>query len=181
MKCLRAKVPVEQIVGNNCNGSGVIESNTPKEIVEPITPKHFEKVETPAVIEPVFKEDAIEEETIIVEPVKKAETEIIDVDATNETQSEKKFSGVKEIVDSIKNTGNVKFVVDGTEKTNTFKEFLTNIHEIKKMDFFAADMPISQKIVDLLYDKTPIIVGKEINVTKKPVNLRLFSFDEIVA
>ncbi|MBA2852509.1 DNA primase [Methanococcus maripaludis] len=185
MKCLRAKVPVEQIVGNNCNSSEVIRSNTPKEIVEPITPKitpkHFEKVEKPAVIEPVFEEDVVEEETIIVEPVKKAETEIIDVDATNEIQSEKKFSGVKEIVDSIKNTGNVKFVVDGTEKTNTFKEFLTNIHEIKKMDFFAADMPISQKIVDLLYDKTPIIVGKEINVTKKPVNLRLFSFDEIVA
>ena len=93
------------------------------------------------------------------------------ITATNEIQTEKKFSGVKEIVESSKNTGNVKFVVDGTEKTNTFKEFLTNIHEIKKMDFFAADMPISQKIVDLLYDKTPIIVGKEINVTKKPVNI----------
>ncbi|MBA2861251.1 DNA primase DnaG [Methanococcus maripaludis] len=184
MKCLRAKVPVEQIVGNNCNNScnvsEVINSNSPEEIVESVTPKYFEKVETP-VTEPVFDDNVVEEETVIVEPVKKTETEIIDVDAANESQVDKKFSGVKEIVDSIKNTGNVKFVVDGTEKTNTFKEFLTNIHEIKKMDFFAADMPISQKIVDLLYDKTPIIVGKEINVTKKPVNLRLFSFDEIVA
>nr|A9AA28.1 RecName: Full=DNA primase DnaG [Methanococcus maripaludis C6] len=183
MKCLRAKVPVEQIVGNTCNDtcnvSKVIE-NRPEEIVEPITHKYYEKVETP-VTEPVFEDEIVEEETVIVEPVKKTETEIIDVDATNEIQADKKFSGVKEIVDSIKNTGNVKFVVDGTEKTNTFKEFLTNIHEIKKMDFFAADMPISQKIVDLLYDKTPIIVGKEIHVTKKPVNLRLFSFDEIVA
>ncbi|WP_459201142.1 DNA primase DnaG [Methanococcus sp. CF] len=180
IKCLRAKVPVEQITGNNCNISEIIESNISEEVIEPITPKYFEKVKTP-VVEPVFEEEVVEEETIIVEPVKKVETDIIDVDANNELRSEKKFSGVKEIVDSIKNTGNVTFVVDGTEKTNTFKEFLTNIHEIKKMDFFAADMPISQKIVDLLYDKTPIIVGKEINVTKKPVNLRLFSFDEIVA
>jgi len=186
MKCLRAKVPVEQIVGEKCKVNvKEYQPNFNEEIVEPISPKCFEKIENPVVeykevkktIEPEIKEEM--EETIVIEKVKPVETEIIDADE-KAISGDKKFSGVKKIVDSIKNTGQVKFVIGGTEKTNSFKEFLTNVHEIKNMDFFAADMPISQKIVDLLHDKTPIIVGREINVTKKPVNLRLFSFDEIM-
>ncbi|ABR54502.1 TOPRIM domain protein [Methanococcus vannielii SB] len=187
MKCLRAKVPVEQIIGEKYKN--IVESNPVlnEELVEKITPKYIEEVTHSSKekneLEKTFKPE-IEKETVVIEKIKSFEKKTIDADEKTILQEnsnlEKKYNGVKEILEGIKNTGLVKFVVDGKEKTNSFKEFLTNIQEIKNMDFFAADMPITQKIVDLLHDKTPIIVGTEIKVTKKPVNLRLFSFDEIM-
>lgn len=109
-----------------------------------------------------------------------AVSEPVDRIKTEKTEKNE-FDNIKSAVREVMGTSMVKVIINGDEEIKDLKDILNNIKNIDNMDFLVVDGPITQRIVDLLYGKTPLIVGREIKVTKKPVDLRLFSFDEILA
>ncbi|MCS3922369.1 DNA primase [Methanococcus voltae PS] len=90
------------------------------------------------------------------------------------------INSVKSIVDKIQGTGMVSIIHDGVEKLINMEELVDN-PEIKDNDIIILDYPINQQIVDKLYNKTKLIIGKNVNVSKRPSELRLLSFNELKA
>ncbi|MBP2143617.1 DNA primase [Methanococcus voltae] len=109
----------------------------------------------------------------LVEKIESAEevTPLIDINDIN---------SVKSIVDKIQGTGMVSLIHEGVEKLINMDELVDN-PEIKDNDIIILDYPINQQIVDKLYDKTKLIIGKNVNVSKRPSELRLLSFNELKA
>ncbi|MCS3901071.1 DNA primase DnaG [Methanococcus voltae] len=106
-----------------------------------------------------------------------------ELSAENELQSVidiNNIISVKSIVDKIQGTGMVSLIHEGVEKLINIDELMDN-PEIKDNDVIILDYPINQQIVDKLYDKTKLIIGKNVNVSKRPSELRLLSFNELKA
>ncbi|MDK2987374.1 MAG: primase [Methanothermococcus sp.] len=172
VKCLRSKIPVEQVfhpgsvIKDDILGSIAEES---QDNINHIS--HIENsVETSC--QTGEKKCTPAQDIAVSEPVDRIKTE----------KTEKnKFDNIKSAVREVMGTSMVKVIINGDEEIKDLKDILNNIKNIDNMDFLVVDGPITQRIVDLLYGKTPLIVGREIKVTKKPVDLRLFSFDEILA
>ncbi|WP_048058073.1 DNA primase DnaG [Methanothermococcus okinawensis] len=76
----------------------------------------------------------------------------------------------------ISGTNKVKIIGEGFEEVKSIEE-LCECADNLNIDFFISDMPITQKIVDLFYKNTSIMIGKEVDIAKKPANLRIFSYN----
>ncbi len=205
VKCLRSKIPVEQVF----HPSSVVKDDILGSITEesPTEQKHEESSSHECVqtehgesqgVSPNSVTDAQDNinhishiensvETSCQTGEKKctpaqdiAVSEPVDRIKTEKTEKNK-FDNIKSAVREVMGTSMVKVIINGDEEIKDLKDILNNIKNIDNMDFLVVDGPITQRIVDLLYGKTPLIVGREIKVTKKPVDLRLFSFDEILA
>jgi DNA primase len=82
-------------------------------------------------------------------------------------------------MEELSGTGKIKIITDEYEEIKTFE----NLEECidKNIRFVISDMPITQKMVDMFYEKTttPVMVGKEVKITKKPLNLKIFTYEAL--
>ncbi|WP_292461023.1 DNA primase DnaG [Methanothermococcus sp.] len=83
---------------------------------------------------------------------------------------------IKSSMEEILGTNKVKIIGDGFEEIKSIEELNEYVDKLN-IDFFISDVPITQKIVDLFYKTTSVMIGREINIAKKPANLRIFSYD----
>ncbi|AEF97310.1 DNA primase DnaG [Methanotorris igneus] len=168
IKCLRAKVPAGQVKMQLFNNNTKNGTTNGKVIIADAI-KHDENNKNKIVNKDL--DDIIVKSTVEVAP-----------DIKNNVEESTELANVNndvpylDIIKDIIGTNKVKVIINGNEEIKEFEEFMNEINDIEKIDAVILDMPITQKIVDNLYEKTDLIIGRDIKVTKKPTNLRLLSF-----
>ena len=79
-------------------------------------------------------------------------------------------------MEELSGAGKIKIITDEYEEIKTFE----NLEECidKNIRFIISGMPITQKMVDMFYEKTttPVMIGKEVRITKKPLGLKIFTY-----
>ena len=79
-------------------------------------------------------------------------------------------------MEELSGTGKIKIITDEYEEIKSFE----NLEECidKNIRFIISGMPITQKMVDMFYEKTttPVMIGKEVRITKKPLGLKIFTY-----
>jgi DNA primase len=201
IKYLRSKIPIEQYIqfhsnkcsellkkskecrnntiNNNDNNSNnnskisidsIISKNTTKDIRElPVsTTSKNEKDDTKVIDENIEKDGQnIKDNT----EIKQSNiSEILKKDYTEQLEY------IESLLNDISNTDNIKIITNNNIiKTIPYNE----LNKIDKSDIHIvmSDIPITQKITDLFHECSPIIIGREVNITKKPVKLKVFSHD----
>ncbi|EHP85879.1 DNA primase DnaG [Methanotorris formicicus] len=157
IKCLRAKVPAGQVKMQLFNN---VKNGTTNDNV---------------VIINAFKSDENNKNKI----VNKDSNDVVEI--SPKIKNDDVDTPYLDIARDIIGTNKVKVIIDGNEEIKEFEEFMNEINNIEKIDAVILDMLITQKIVDNLYEKTNLIIGRDIKVTKKPTNLRLLSFSKTPA
>ncbi len=82
-------------------------------------------------------------------------------------------------MEEISGTGKIKIVSKEHEEIRYFEDLEKYMSgDIK---FIISDIPISQRMIDIFYEKTnnPIIVGRDIRITKKPSSLKILTYDNL--
>jgi 5S rRNA maturation endonuclease (ribonuclease M5) len=84
-------------------------------------------------------------------------------------------------IDEISGTGYLKIISNGYEEIKTVedleKENYSDANSDTNIQFIISDLPITQKMVDIVYERTFAIIGKEIKITKKPSGLKILTYD----
>ncbi len=90
------------------------------------------------------------------------------------------MSSIKEL----SGTNNIKIITDKYEEIKSFndlKECIGNMD--KNIKYIISDAPITQKMIDMVCNNNssnnPIIIGKEIKITKKPLGLKIFTYNNL--
>ncbi|WP_048062478.1 DNA primase DnaG [Methanococcus aeolicus] len=199
VKYLRSKIPIEQYIQfhsnkcnellkkskeyrsntiNNNNDSGkisidsIISENATNDIGElPVskTSKN-ERNNTKVIDENIEKNNQNIKEDNNIEIKQSDISEILKKDCSEQ------WEYIESLLNDISNTDNIKIITnDNIIKTIHYSE----LDKIDKSDIqmVMSDMPITQKITDLFHECSPIIIGRDINITKKPAKLKVFSHD----
>ncbi|UXM85553.1 DNA primase DnaG [Methanococcus aeolicus] len=199
VKYLRFKIPIEQYIQfhsnkcnellkkskeyrsntiNNNNDSGkisidsIISENATNDIGElPVskTSKN-ERNNTKVIDENIEKNNQNIKEDNNIEIKQSDISEILKKDCSEQ------WEYIESLLNDISNTDNIKIITnDNIIKTIHYSE----LDKIDKSDIqmVMSDMPITQKITDLFHECSPIIIGRDINITKKPAKLKVFSHD----
>jgi DNA primase len=181
IKCLRAKVPAGQVkiqLFNNIAKNGAVESKVTVVNTTKDNENNKNNIDNKDLDESVVKS----KETLNLKNDKEI-NEDLDVEKSNEDVCESCYVDSKmpyfDIAKDIIGTNKVKIIIDGNEEVKEFDEFMNEINNIEKIDAVILDMTITQKIVDNLYEKTDLIIGKDIKIIKKPTNLRILPLGKI--
>ena len=116
------------------------------------------------------KEDMAREFDLMEETYKK----ICEVFKSNDYVAQMNY--IISSMEELSGAGKIKIITDEYEEIKTFE----NLEECidKNIRFIISGMPITQKMVDMFYEKTatPVMIGKEVRITKKPLGLKIFTY-----
>lgn len=93
-----------------------------------------------------------------------------------------KLEYLKSSIEEIKDSGNIKIIGTDFERILSIDELSKDMIK-PNIRFFISDVPITQKMVDKFFNCNKlnmIIIGRKVNITKKPWNLKILKYEDIV-
>ncbi|AXI25419.1 hypothetical protein CFE53_04445 [Methanofervidicoccus sp. A16] len=162
LKYLRLRVPVEQYLQqvNRCNDLSRSVVETSKE--EEITSTDFNsKEECP-------KEDSNNKETLTYEVLKSENYEL-------------KLEYIRSSIENIKGTNKIKLISPNFEKVLSMEELSEDL--LTDVYFIITDTPITQQLIDRFFNNVNsnlVIIGRETHITKKPPNLKILKYEDVM-
>ncbi len=162
MKCLRSKIPVEHIIPQ-------ILKDKQKVMDEKITCKDEINVEIQKIPEINVTPNDIEDSSVKCN--------------SSNYKLPPKYNKYREFYEKfIKLEDSKALIISGDEeKIVDIEELVDNIDSYKTVDTIIINETVTQKLVDILYEKTNLIFCKDAKIIKKPVNLTVINFGDLNA
>ncbi|MEO2117481.1 MAG: DNA primase DnaG [Methanocaldococcus sp.] len=163
MKCLRSKVPAEHILAQILKDRQKVD----EKIIYKDEIKHIE-VQT------------IPEINITLNDM---EVSSVKCNPSNDKELPHKYSKYRKFYEKlIKLEDSKALIVSGDEeKIVDIKDLDDNIDSYKTVDTIIINGTVTQKLIDILYEKTNLIFCKDAKIIKKPVNLTVVNFGDLNA
>ena len=199
VKYLRSKIPIEQYIQLNANKGHVINNYSTvinkaindTQTMDDLASGIYNKEKMTGISECISDVSQLNESEVLSELKNEEEIKETHNDDKKDGDSDNRMSYeifktddyvgqlnyIKSSMEEILGTNKVKIIGDGFEEIKSINELNENEYANQNINFFISDVPITQKIVDLFYENTSVMIGKEINIAKKPANLRIFSYD----
>jgi len=169
MKCLRSKVPAEHIL------SQILKDK--QKVDEKIVCKEDVKEEIQVVLE-AKPETNINKGSEIAASVECSSPNNIKSAVENLNPKYNKYQKFYEKLIKLQDT--MALIINGNdEKIMNVEELINNMND--KADIIILNATVNQKLVDMLYDKTNLILCKEAKIIKKPVNLEIITLGDLNA
>ena len=196
VKYLRSKIPIEQYIQLNANKGHVINNYSTvinkaindTQTMDDLASGIYNKEKMTGISECISDVSQLNESEVLSELKNEEEIKETHNDDKKDGDSDNRMSYeifktddyvgqlnyIKSSMEEILGTNKVKIIGDGFEEIKSINELNENEYANQNINFFISDVPITQKIVDLFYENTSVMIGKEINIAKKPANLRIF-------
>ncbi|MBW9222009.1 DNA primase [Methanothermococcus sp. SCGC AD-155-C09] len=197
VKYLRSKIPIEQYlqfnIKNQLNQNQDIQSSIDTECSQhrEIPEVFFSDEQNVPNKEPSCSEGEIKSIFDICDENKVNESNTDDLSKDNKLSYEVlntddymlKLEYLKSSIKEIKDSGKIKIIETDFENILSIDE-LSNDMIKSNIRFFISDVPITQKMVDKFFNYNKlnmIVIGREINITKKPWNLKILKYEDIIS
>ncbi|ACV24917.1 DNA primase DnaG [Methanocaldococcus fervens] len=153
MKCLRSKVPAEHILAQILKEKQKVEVNEIKEV----------ETEIP------------ETNTANNEVGVKVESNLFNL-PPKYNKYQKFYEKLIKLEDS-----KALIIVGDKEEVVDIEELINNIDNYETIDKIIINGTVTQKLIDVLYEKTNLLFCKDAKIIKKPINLSVVSFGDLNA
>ena len=192
VKYLRSKIPIEQYIQLNANKGHVINNYSTvinkaindTQTMDDLASGIYNKEKMTGISECISDVSQLNESEVLSELKNEEEIKETHNDDKKDGDSDNRMSYeifktddyvgqlnyIKSSMEEILGTNKVKIIGDGFEEIKSINELNENEYANQNINFFISDVPITQKIVDLFYENTSVMIGKEINIAKKPAN-----------
>ncbi len=162
MKCLRSKVPTEHIL---------------TQIL-----KDRQKVDEKTIYKDEINVEIQKIPEINVTP-NDMEVSSVECNPSNDKELPHKYSKYRKFYEKfIKLEDSKALIISGDEeKIVDIGELVDNIDSYKTVDTIIINGTVTQKLIDILYEKTNLIFCKDAKIIKKPVNLTVINFGDLNA
>ena len=161
LKYLRLRIPVEQYLQqlNRCN-------DTDRDVAD--VSKKEEGVVNTLIGDNLNDNSVSNGEVLTYEVFKKGDHEL-------------QLRYIRSSIREMEGTNKVKLISPNFEKVLSIEELSEDI--LCDVPFLISDAPITQKVIDRFFnsiDSNLVIIGREINVVKKPSNLKILRYDDVM-
>ncbi|ADC69521.1 TOPRIM domain protein [Methanocaldococcus sp. FS406-22] len=167
MKCLRSKVPAEHILAQILKDKQKIEEKVCKDEIKNMDIQAIPEIKPEVGINP-----------------NEAEVSTFCCNSSNgEEKLPPKYNKYRKFYEKLIRLEDSKaLIINGDEEeVVSIEELINNTDSYKTVDTIIINGTVTQKLIDILYEKTNLIFCKDAKIIKKPVNLTVVTFGDLNA
>lgn len=167
MKCLRSKIPAEHILAQILKDKQKIDEKVCKDEIRNMG------IQTIPEIKPeisITSNDDVEVSSVECNP-------------SNNEELPPKYNKYRKFYEKLIELEDSKVLIINGDKEEivSIEELINNTDNYKSIDAIIINGTVTQKLIDILYEKTNLIFCKDAKIIKKPVNLTLITFGDLNA
>ena len=167
MKCLRSKVPAEHILAQILKDKQKVDEKVCKDEIKNMDIQTIPEIKPEVSINP-----------------NEAEASTFCRNSSNgEEKLPPKYNKYRKFYEKLIRLEDSKaLIINGDEEeVVSIEELINNTDSYKTVDTIIINGTVTQKLIDILYEKTNLIFCKDAKIIKKPVNLAVITFGDLNA
>ena len=119
---------------------------------------------------------------ITVKEMKDTSKEMLTYKVFKDRDHELQLKYIRSSIEEIRGTNKIKLISPNFERVISLEELSEDL--LSDVSFLITDVPLTQKIVDRFFNSINsnlVIIGREIYLTKKPPNLKILRYEDVMS